>query len=47
MEEADECCLWLESLLFIQNKQNNKLKQLFEEANELTAIFVSLHKRGN
>ncbi|MAY83640.1 MAG: four helix bundle protein [Flavobacteriales bacterium] len=45
VEEADECGLWLEALARLQISQKAKLEELKNEANQLTAIFVSLYKR--
>lgn len=44
LEEADECCFWLE---LIQEKKWIDIKNLWTEANELTAIFVSSLKTVN
>jgi len=43
VEEADESCFWLEvveELALV--KDNNKVKDLLKEAEELTAIFNSI-----
>ena len=47
LEEADECCFWLE-IIIAKNWICNELVELnFKEANELTAIFVSTLKTMN
>ncbi len=38
LEEIDECCFWLE---IIQSKEWHKVETYLNEANQLTAIFVS------
>ena len=45
IEEADECCYWLELLEKVLGNENLKLKQLQDEANRLTAIFTSISKK--
>ena len=47
LEEADECCFWLEIIVEKNWIQNEKLKLSLKEANELTAIFVSTLKTMN
>lgn len=44
IEEADECCYWLEIIIESNLIGENKIKDLLAEANELTAIFVSAVK---
>jgi len=44
LEEADECCFWLE---IIKEKNWRAVDILLKEANELTAIFVSILKKMN
>lgn len=44
LEEADESLFWLEVLQDLNVVDNNKLKELLNEANELTAIFVTTLK---
>ncbi len=44
LEEADECCFWLE---IIEEKKWINTKVKLQEANELTAIFVSSLKTMN
>lgn len=44
LEEADECCFWLE---IIQEKQWSNVENLLKEANELTAISVTILKKMN
>jgi hypothetical protein len=44
LEEADECCFWLE---IIKEKNWRDVGNLLKEANELTAIFVSILKKMN
>jgi four helix bundle protein len=41
IEEADETLFWLEYLVDCEVMPAEKLSQLMQEANELTAIFVS------
>ncbi|MDD3644912.1 MAG: four helix bundle protein [Bacteroidales bacterium] len=40
-EEIDECCFWLE---IIQSKKWHDVEELLDEANQLTAMFVSALK---
>jgi four helix bundle protein len=42
LEEADECCFWLE---IIQETKWKDVDLILKEANELTAIFVSIIKK--
>ncbi len=44
LEEADESCFWLE---IIEEKNWMNVKAQLAEANELTAIFVTILKRMN
>jgi four helix bundle protein len=44
LEEVDECCFWLE---IIQAKNWQNIEKFLNEANELTAIFVSSLKSMN
>ncbi len=44
LEEADECCFWLE---IIKEKKWYNVENELKEANELTAIFVSTLKTMN
>ncbi len=44
LEEADESLFWLEVLQDLNFVDNNTLKELLNEANELTAIFVTTLK---
>ena len=41
VEEADECCFWLELIIGGELLPKEKVETLLVEANELTAIFVS------
>lgn len=41
VEEADECCFWLELIVDGKLLPQEKVESLLVEANELTAIFVS------
>lgn len=41
VEEADECCFWLEIIMDGDFLPQNRVEPLHHEANELTAIFVS------
>jgi four helix bundle protein len=44
LEEADETLFWLEVIQEMNWKNNDDLKILLKEANELTAIFVTIIK---
>ena len=44
LEEVDECCFWLE---LIKIKQWENVETELIEANELTAIFVTILKKMN
>jgi four helix bundle protein len=44
LEEADECCFWLE---IIKDKNWQIVDSQLNETNELTAIFVSIIKKLN
>lgn len=44
LEEADETLFWLEIIEEMNWKNNDELKRLLKEANELTAIFVTIIK---
>lgn len=41
VEEADECCFWMELIIEGNLLPKEKVVSLLKEANELTAIFVS------
>jgi four helix bundle protein len=41
LEEADECCYWIELISDGQLLPQNKIELLYQEANELTAIIVA------
>ena len=41
LEEADECCYWLELIMDGEFLPRNRVEPLHQEANELTAIFVA------
>jgi four helix bundle protein len=41
VEEADECCYWLELIMKGELLPVEKVQPLYQEAEELTAIFVS------
>ena len=41
IEEADECCYWLEIIIKSKMLKESRVRGLLDEANELTAIFVS------
>jgi len=43
-EEADECCFWLDILLELKIGNRHKVKELYREADELTAIFTASNK---
>jgi four helix bundle protein len=40
-EEADECCYWLEIIAQSGMLKKDEVKELWKEANELTAIFAA------
>ncbi len=44
LEETDETLFWLEVVAEMNWKNNDELKILLKEANELTAIFVTIIK---
>ena len=44
LEEADECSYWLELIVESGRTQRNKVGELLNESNELTAIFASTHR---
>ena len=44
LEEADETLFWLEIIEEMNWKNNDELRRLLKEANELTAIFVTIIK---
>jgi four helix bundle protein len=44
LEEADESLFWLEVIEEMNWQNNEELKSLIKEANELTAIFVTIIK---
>jgi four helix bundle protein len=41
LEEADECCCWLELIMDGRLLPRKRVEPLHQEANELTAIFVA------
>lgn len=41
LEEADECCYWLEMIMDGELLPRIRVESLHQEANELTAIFVA------
>ena len=41
IEEADECCYWLELIIESAMLEKKLVKELLKESNELTAIFVT------
>lgn len=43
-EEADESCYWLELIFELQLLEDEKLRDIMKEANELTAIFTASGK---
>ncbi len=44
IEEADESAFWLEFIMDEELMRQELIKPLFDEANELTAIFISSRK---
>lgn len=47
IEEADECCYWLEIIIDSEIMSKSKVGDLLKEANELTAIFVATLKTSS
>lgn len=45
LQELDETAYWLELLMEAEIVSAEKLKSLYEETNELIAIFVSITKK--
>ncbi|MEM9414538.1 MAG: four helix bundle protein [Planctomycetota bacterium] len=43
-EEADECCFWLELIINSELLPESRVAPLLKEANELTAIIVTMKK---
>jgi len=44
IEEADECCFWMELIVEGEMLAENKVESLLKEANELTAIMTASRK---
>ena len=44
VEEADECCYWLELIIEGSLLPESKVESLLDEANQLTAIMVASRK---
>jgi four helix bundle protein len=44
IEEADECCYWMELLIESGLLQSNRVEGLLDEANQITAIMVASRK---
>ena len=44
MEEADESLFWLEMIVETELMPANRMQELLQEADELTAIFVASRK---
>ncbi len=44
IEEADECCFWMELIVEGKILSENKVNMLLQEANELTAIMTASRK---
>lgn len=44
LEEADECIFWLEIIQDTNERKTLNLATLYQEANELTAIFCAITK---
>ncbi|MEM8911916.1 MAG: four helix bundle protein [Planctomycetota bacterium] len=44
VEQADECCYWIELLIEGELLPMNRLEGLLDEANQITAIMVSSRK---
>lgn len=47
IEEADECCYWLEIIIESKLLGEERIKDLLNEANELVAIFMAISKTTN
>ena len=47
IEESDESLFWLQFILDEKLIIENKIKNLIQEANELTSIFISSRKTAN
>lgn len=47
IEESDESLFWLQFILDEELITENKIKNLIQEANELTSIFISSRKTAN
>ena len=47
IEECDESLFWLQFILDEKLISENKIKNLLQEANELTSIFISSRKTAN
>lgn len=47
LEEADESALWIELIQEGVLLPANRIQDLLQEANELTAIFAAMHKTSN
>jgi len=43
-EEADECCFWLDIMMELKIGNPKAVKELYTEADELTAIFTASNK---
>ena len=44
VEEADECCYWLDLIIESDLVKKHRLQDLLSEANQLTALFVATIK---
>lgn len=47
IEEADECCYWLEIIIESGMIKEKLVSELHKEANELTAIFIASSKTAS
>ncbi len=46
LEEADECCYWLDLIIEAELLSQNKVYDLYTEATELTKIFAASRKKA-
>lgn len=44
LEESDECCYWLELIMEGNVLPTEKVEDLYQEADEITAIMTASHK---
>ncbi|MCF7823881.1 MAG: four helix bundle protein [Candidatus Marinimicrobia bacterium] len=46
LEEADECCFWLDLIIEAELLSKDRIEDLYNEAIELTKIFASARKKA-